>query len=161
MSHQNQPPLPIFTYDVETYYNMFCFVGKFLGDSRLYIFEVSEFKNDLPELVRFLFWLKSINPQRPVCKKINGILMNAFKGLSFDYNFVHEIMNNPHGFTYQKAWEMKNQIFAEQDFNGNNRRQIWLTDRHIAQLDLFLLHHFDNQAKTSSLKNIEFVMRSE
>lgn len=152
---------PIFTYDVETYENMFCFCGKFMGDDRMYVFEISEFKNELPQLVQFLNWLMTIRPDQPLCKSIKGILMNAFKGLDFDYNFVHELIGNPHQFTYQKAKHLQRELFAAQDFNGNNRKQIWLSDRYIDQLDLFKLHHFDNRAKTTNLKNIQFVMRSK
>lgn len=155
-------PLPIFTFDIETYINCFLFSGKFLGDDRVYTFEISEFKNQQAELLQFLNWLMKLRPQRTVCKSINGVLMCGFNNLGFDYPVIHELIGNPHGFSYKKAYDMAQDIINAQKnkFTRGNRRMIWQTERFLDQLDLFLLHHFDNKAKTSNLKNIEFVMRS-
>ena len=35
------------------------------------------------------------------------------------------------------------------------------TDRYVDQLDLFLIHHFDNRARSTSLKVLEFNMRAD
>jgi len=46
---------------------------------------------------------------------------------------------------------------------GGNRfgRMVWQDDRFAPQIDLFKIHHFDNRAKSTSLKALQFAMRSE
>ena len=161
MNILNRTTLPIFTYDMETFKNCILFGGKFYGDNREYIFEVSEFKNEAVQLIQFLNWLATLRPQEPICKVIKGILMNGFNSLDFDYQLIHWIMNNPHLVTYQSIFEKAQEVINSRDFTGQPRSQIWQTDRLIDQLDLFKMHHFDNKAKMTSLKNIEFVMRSK
>ena len=150
---------PYFTYDIETMFNCFLFSGKFLNDDNVYTFEVSEFKDQREDLLRFLNWLRYLKVPEPIHSSLgNSVLMTGFKSLSFDYPIIHDIMVNPHWFTYQRAYQK-----AQEIINANNDwlNMIWERDRLLPQLDLFLLHHFDNAARRTSLKKLEFNMNSE
>lgn len=149
---------PYFTYDIETMFNCFLFSGKFLGDDKVYTFEVSEFKDQRADLLYFLNWLKCLAVPQPIHPTVgNTPLMVGFNSLGFDYPIIHDIMVNPHWFTYQRAYTM-----AQQIFNSDDRFAFSIAEwkRLMPQLDLYLLHHFDNPARKTSLKKLEFNMRS-
>lgn len=150
---------PYFTFDIETFFNCFLFSGKFLNDPHVYTFEVSEFKDQRQDLLTFLNWLKNLQVPVSIHSSLhNNVLMTGFNSLGFDYPVIHDIMVNPHWFTYQRAYTK-----AQEIFNSDNRfaHIIWERDRLVPQLDLFLLHHFDNPARTTSLKKLEFNMNSD
>jgi hypothetical protein len=150
---------PYFTFDIETFFNCFLFSGKFLNDETVYTFEVSEFKDQRQDLLRFLNWLRSLQVPEPIHSSIgNSVLMTGFNSLGFDYPIIHDIMVNPHWFTYQRTYQRAQEIINCQDKFGS---MIWDRDRLIPQLDLFLLHHFDNPARKTSLKKLEFNMNSD
>lgn len=127
-------------YDLETYSN--CFLAGFkLPDGSRATFEISDRKNQLPELVQTLMWIKN-----------EGYIMVGFNNLGFDYHIIHKLLMNPMTFTYQLASQMAGEIIGRQ--NDDRLYPINYTDRIIHQLDLFLLNHFDNAAKRTSLKSL-------
>ena len=86
-------------------------------------------------------------------------LMVGFNNIGFDYPVVHALIQMGQGVAsvlYDKAQA----IFDTQD---NNRWQhtVYRSDWFVDQLDLFKIHHFDNKARTTSLKLLEFNMRSD
>jgi hypothetical protein len=150
---------PYFTYDIETMFNCFLFSGKFLNDPTVYTFEVSEFKDQRNELLAFLNWLRYfVAPESIHASLGSKALMVGFNSLGFDYPIVHDIMVNPHWFTYQRTYQRAQQIINSEDRFAFTS---WERDRLIPQLDLYLLHHFDNAARKTSLKKLEFNMRSD
>jgi hypothetical protein len=50
----------------------------------------------------------------------------------------------------------KSQKIIESEFNT-----VWDSNKHIPQLDLFLIHHYNNRARITSLKHLEVSMRLE
>lgn len=132
-------------YDVETFPNVFTLsVEKLMTDEK-YVFEISEFRDDRREL---LYWLEQ--------KRRYQTLMIGFFSLAFDYPIIHYIYTHPNctvAEIYQKAMDI---ILG--DRFGN---MIWQDQRLAPQLDVFKIHHFDNKAKTTSLKALQFNMRSE
>ena len=55
---------------------------------------------------------------------------------------------------YEKAMSI---IKSDDRFAGI----IYPSDRHVPQVDLYKIHHFDNKARTTSLKALEFNMRMD
>ena len=81
--------------------------------------------------------------------------MVGFNNVGFDYPIIHLLLSNPHagvGDLYAKA-----QAIIEGDRFAHT---IWPRDRYIPQIDLFLIHHFNNKARGTSLKALQFNMRS-
>lgn len=138
-----------FVYDLEVYNNIFVFGGKFRGDSKIYIFEISDRVNQLHDLIAFLTWLKSL-----------GIEMVGFNNIGYDYPLTHELMTNPYTFTFEKAFQLSQQIITSSN-RGFNVLHVKWSDRYIGQIDLYKMCHFDNEAKRTSLKALQFAMRSE
>lgn len=135
------------TYDLETFLNCFLFISKFSDSPEIQVFEISSRKSDRDALLTWLNYLKN-------CK----VIMVGFNNIGFDYNIIHELLNNPYTFDALKAYLEAQKIFATQHRGLNAVR---FNDRILPQLDLVKLHHFDNVAKATSLKALQFAMRSE
>lgn len=87
--------------------------------------------------------------------------MVGFNNLGFDYEVIHQAMHEPYVFDNVKAWNIAQNIFKRQyDRSGNRLHQVRFNDRLIPQCDLFRINHFDNPAKSTSLKALQFAMRS-
>lgn len=135
-----------YTYDIETYPNIFTFCGKFQGQEESQLFEISDRKNQLQELYNFLTYLENLG----------NVEMVGYNNANFDYPIIHELMINPYTFTYQKAAEFAQKIIKSNGFYRGCPH--W--ERRIPQIDLFKICHFDNVAKRTSLKALQFAMRS-
>lgn len=136
-------------YDIETYRNCFTLAAEHAEYPMTWCFEISDYKDDSKELVDWLYWLKSINAR-----------MVGFNNLGFDYPVIHLLMQMGKAtpsILYDKAMA----IIGNQDDENRWQHMVYPSDRHIEQLDLFKIHHFDNKARATSLKVLEFNMRSE
>lgn len=139
----------IFTYDLETFFNIFLFVGKFRGDSTPYIFEVSERKSQRSELLQFLNYLTNAN-----------VLMAGFNNVGFDYEIIHDLLNNPYSFDYTRAYNKGQEIITSFSNNDRFSNRTRPSDRIIPQVDWYKINHFDNANKGTRLKDLQFAMRS-
>lgn len=134
-----------YIYDLETYPNIFTFAGKFRGSSERQLFEISDRKNEIQELLTWLYYLKNLNVE-----------MVGFNNLGFDYPIIHELMTNPYTFSYKRASDLATIIIK-----GAGLQRIPFYERLIPQVDLYKLNHFDNESKRTSLKALQFAMRSK
>ena len=139
-----------YTFDLETYPNIFTFCGKFRSSSDVQLFEISDRKNQLPQLIEWLGYLRNIQVE-----------MVGYNNIGFDYPIIHEAMINPYAFTYQRAAEMCQMIIESQKPFAKKLQSIKPQDRLIPQIDMMKLCHFDNKARRTSLKALQFNMRSE
>lgn len=145
------------TYDLETYPNIFtCCVIRCDGE-KLKVFEISTRKDESEALFNYLEWMER-KDQR----------MIGFNNNGFDYPILHEIYESykrakSRNRTYAITAEYIYQLAQEQiaSFKGEFGKTIKPNDTLIQQVDLFKIHHFDNKAKSTSLKMLEFNMRSE
>jgi len=136
-----------YIYDLETYRMAFtCVISD--EDGNTVSFEISNRKREASELRAFL---GKIYAQKAK--------MVGFNNIGFDYPVLHYFLNNK-GLdaedVYNKAMEIINS-----PFDDRFKHIIWERDIMIPQVDLFKIHHFDNKAKQTSLKMLEFNMRSE
>lgn len=138
-----------YIWDIETFPNIFTFAGKFRGIDEVYLFEISDRMNQRDELLTHLSYLRN-----------SGVEMVGFNNLGFDYPIIHDLMINPYLFTYERAKQLADQIISAQRFRGGIN-QIRFYERLIPQIDIYKMCHFDNDAKRTSLKALQFAMRSE
>lgn len=133
-------------YDLETYPNIFTalFIHADSGQERL--FEISDRRNDHEELVQFVIGLQN-----------SESLGVGFNNVGFDYPVLHMMVNHPAP-TAHDAFVKANAIIGA--FN-RWEHNVWDKDQLFGQVDLYKIHHFDNQAKSTSLKALEIVMRSK
>lgn len=133
-------------WDIETYPNIctFLFIHIETGQERL--FEISDRRNDWPALDQFVKALRA-----------HDAVLIGFNSIGFDYPVLHWVINNPQCYVdaiYAKAMTIIN------SFDDRFGTMVWESDWIVQQLDLFKVWHFDNRAKSTSLKALEIAMRS-
>lgn len=147
-----------FIFDLETFPNCFTFSAIYKNGKGKVQFEISDRKNQINELLEFLRNLKR-----------TGCRMVGFNNLNFDYPVIHFILLKAKA-AFSRGKEVR--ITAEQIYDEAMRlinkspddrfsSKIKDADVIIPQLDLFLVHHFDNRARSTSLKMLEVNMRSD
>lgn len=134
-----------YIYDIETLLNIFTFTGKIQGEDTVYVFEISDRINQRQQLLDHLAYLQSLDA-----------VMVGFNSLVFDYPIIHDLLVAPYTFDHNRAYQLCKQIIGRQ---GPSGPPIRMKDRIIPQLDLFKMNHFNNKAKSTSLKGLEFAMR--
>jgi hypothetical protein len=138
--------------DYETLSN--CFTGVFehykTNESKTFV--VHDLRNDFDEFIDFL--------EQNVKNKEWHI---SYNGLAFDGQITQYIIDNHYLWDNLKGCEIANIIYkyAQYCINKSNNKEfmdypIWKMK--IGQIDLFKLHHWDNPAKRSSLKWIQYSM---
>ena len=139
-----------YVYDIETYPNVFTLAVEHTEAPLRWSFEISPWRNDSKEIISFLQYLKDTNAR-----------MVGFNNLGFDYPVLHTLIRMGRSDAptlYQKAMAI---IGSQDEGDGKWAHQINPSDRFVPQIDLFKIHHFDNKARATSLKVLEFNMRSD
>lgn len=134
-------------YDIETLPNCWTLSMEALHSDMRSTWEISEYRDDRPQLRQWLNYLHD-----------NQIPMIGFNSVGYDYIILHLIYTNPQA-SYAEIYAKNQAIFASQSSN-RFEHIIWDRDRFAPQIDLFKVMHFDNRAKTTSLKALEINMRS-
>lgn len=130
----------IYIYDLETYKNMFLASFKCIKTNEYYEFEISDRKNDLEYLIDFL--------KQPKLKLV------GFNNINFDYPVLHNTILSHNG-----NWTAYDFYLEAQNIINSEYSSIWDKYVKIPQLDLFKIWHYDNSARRTSLKWLEFAMR--
>lgn len=133
-------------WDIETYPNCFILCAEHAEYPLTWAYEVSQFRDDTAELMDWLLWLKD-----------QGAEMVGFNNVGFDYPVLHMLIQmrkaSP-ATIYEKAMAI---IQSEEKF----AHMVYPSDRFVPQIDLFKINHFDNKARSTSLKALEFNMRMD
>lgn len=138
--------------DYETLKNCFVAVFQHYKTSEEKIFVVHELQNDFDSFIEFLLENRD--------EKQWHI---SFNGLAFDAQVTQYILNNYELWSNMSGCAIAEVIykFAQETIARQNRKE-WgvFAPWHlqIGQIDLFKMHHWDNPAKRSSLKWIQFSM---
>jgi hypothetical protein len=139
-----------YVFDIETYPNVFTLAVEHAEAPLHWMFEISDLRNDSRQIIDFLQFLKDTDSR-----------MVGFNNLGFDYPVVHTLIRMGHSDAntlYQKAMA----IINSQDDDGSRWvHMVKPSDQFVTQIDLFKIHHFDNRARSTSLKVLEFNMRSD
>jgi hypothetical protein len=139
-----------YVYDIEVYPNVFTLAVEHASAPLHWLFEISDLRNDSREIVAFLQYLKETNAR-----------MVGFNNLGFDYPVIHTLMRMGKS-DARTLYDKAQAIFNSQDEDGSKwAHLVSPSDRYVAQIDLFKIHHFDNKALATSLKALEFNMRSD
>jgi hypothetical protein len=126
----------MWAYDIECLKNYFlvCFLN--VKDGSRISFEISEFKDDLKELKLFLK---------------TDIRLIGYNCLNYDSQLIEYIIRN-NNITYKDLYK-KSQDIIDAEFPEIPEWKL-----SIPHLDLFKIWHFDNKAKATSLKWLQFMM---
>lgn len=150
-----------YVYDVESAPNFFSCVVKHMKSGQRWIFETSDRANNSPEFVDFIHALRYHD-----CRMI------GFNNFYYDWQVVEHLMSVGTTFIADDAFRKTDMIIngcgvCHKCQTGNSfkcetnfKSTVWGKDQLVKQIDLYLIHHFDNFAKSTSLKELEFNMRS-
>lgn len=138
--------------DYETLSNCFIAVFEHYKTTEKRIFIVHKITNHLPELIKFLE-----NNIR------NDEWHISYNGLAFDSQITEYLIREKDIILQSSAEDVAMAIYAKaqsiiEKQNRNEFNEYSEKDLHINQIDVFKLNHWDNPAKRSSLKWIQFSM---
>lgn len=137
------------SYDIETYPNIFTCTVYDHQTQETMVFEISERINQRNE---FIEWMKYWSA--------NSYRMVGFNNLGFDYPVIHYVFTqtNEYSTAYDIYLVAQRIIDTPWHLRFSNRIPQW--NHVVEQVDLYLINHFDNVARSTSLKQLEFVMRA-
>ena len=143
-------------YDIECYPNIFSVVIYLPRKDRYLTYEISERRNDMERFMKAMTQIKREKRR-----------MVGFNNMGYDYPVMHAIMNYhreyPNAVWYELCKAARDK--SDQIINGEHwdrfKHVIWENNQYCQQVDLFKIHHFDNVARSTSLKVLQFNMRSE
>lgn len=138
-----------YIHDIENYPNVFLFGAIHALTETPYIFEISHRRDD-----RQAFYLFTEHLREHRAEEV------GYNNLGYDYPVQHSILNNIMYITNADIYKKGDSIINAGDEN-RFAHMVWEKDWIVPQLDLYKIHHFDNQAKRTSLKTLEFNMRME
>lgn len=136
-----------YIFDIETYPNVFTLTVEHADLPVVWYFEISDWRNDSTKIIEFMSMIRD-----------HGDRMVGFNNLGFDYPVLHTLwrMGKADAATlYAKAQS----IIESQADEDRWVHQVYESDRVVPQIDLFKVHHFDNKARATGLKALEFNMR--
>lgn len=141
-------------YDLETFPNCFSFTAIKEDGTQPQVFEMSERKNEAEAMFSFLDILRKRKDR-----------MVGFNNLGFDYPILHELIKIRARaiLVSGKAVAVKAYSLAQEQIKQQDgfSKSIPTAQEYVKQIDLFKIHHFDNKARATSLKMIEFNMKSD
>lgn len=141
-------------YDIETYPNCFTFTAIDANGENLHVFECSPRRSDVGDMFDFL------DKRRRSKDRLVG-----FNNVGFDYPVVHDLLSvRDKALTVSgKAVAVRAYKKAQMVIGADNvfQKLVKPSEVHVEQVDLYKIHHFDNKARATSLKMLEFNMRSD
>jgi len=145
----------MWVYDIETFKHVFTFSVVRADGKYKQTFQCSKFKNEIQRVIDCVEYLKS-----------NDCYLVGFNNIGFDYPVLHELITkvNTEGKTgtwlAKKVFDIaQKQIDSFKDEGFGNT--VKYEDQIVKQIDLYRIWHFNNKAKATSLKMLEFNMRMQ
>lgn len=128
-------------FDIETYPDIFTYTGVDYDTRKIHVFEISERRNDLTYLVDHLSKLQ---------------VQVGFNNLAFDYPVLHWFLCNYYRLQPISISDTLSAMMVKVESVISERwSEVKPWEVKIKQIDLFKVHHFDNPAKSTSLKMIQ------
>lgn len=134
-------------YDIETLAGCYTYSGYNIDTKEVKQFVIHESRNDLIEMVNHI-------------KSLKGMV--GYNNLSFDYPIIHFILKEytkwgllSNQEIIDKIYNKAQEIINKQDSRDKFSHLIRSKDMFVEQMDLFKMWHYDNPAKSTSLKALE------
>lgn len=135
-------------YDIECLSNLFTYTGYRYKEDKWYQYVISNWRNDYKELYKHL--------------TENKILQIGFNNESFDYPVIHHFINHFNDYYNKSGQEISADLYTKaQEIINQEFSVIADKNKFIHQLDLYRIWHFNNNARRTSLKDLEIAMNLE
>lgn len=144
----------VLVYDIESYPNMLCMTFLDVLSRSHKSFEISDRKDEWNDFKRFVSNCSN--------KRAEWVGFNNF---GYDYQVLHRLLKHE-PFSALSGEEKAKLAFGVSDRIVKMPKEekfanmVWAHNHVVPQIDLFKIHHFDNVARATSLKKLEFNMRS-
>ena len=136
-----------YIYDLEVYPNVFTMAVEHADYPFTWAFEISPWRNDSKEIIEFVLGCRD-----------QGARLVGYNNLGFDYPILHMLVKM--GYSDAQTLYLKCQaIIDSQNEEDKWAHQVRPDDRVVQQIDLYKICHFDNRARATGLKALEFNMR--
>jgi hypothetical protein len=143
-----------YIWDIETYKTAFTFSAISADESHAVAFECSQRKNEADKLFSFLGELKR--------KKHR---MVGYNNIGFDYPVLHDLISVSDKALTVSGKAVATRVYKKaQSIIGSDDRFghiIHDKSQYVQQIDLYKIMHFDNPARATSLKALEFNMKAD
>ena len=124
-------------YDIETLINLFTYTGYCRQTKTYYQFVIHKLQNDYEALIQHL--------------KRDKLIMIGYNNEGFDYPVIHHMINHYEEYRWLNGYELSQKIYEKaQSIINEQFTAIADYNKHIQQIDLFKIHHYDNAAKSTS-----------
>lgn len=137
-------------YDIETLFNLFTYTSYVIEEDKWYTFVIHNKRNQAKELYEHL------------CR--GNFFQIGFNNNNFDYPVLHHFINHWGELQYKTGYEIAQDLYtkAQELINDENKfKEVADKNKHIFQIDLFTIWHYNNKARRASLKDLEFAMNME
>lgn len=133
-------------YDIETLNNLFTYTGYDYKNDKFYQFSICDWNNQCGELIDYLLKIKRVQI--------------GFNNEAFDYHIIHELLLNKDLYVQMSGSHAANLLYqkAQEIIKEEKNKIIFDKDKFIHQIDLYKIWHFNNKAKSCSLKDIEIAL---
>ena len=132
-------------YDIEVLSNLFTYTGYCRQTKTFHQFVIHSSRNDYEEFIKHILR--------------GDLIMIGYNNDSYDYPVIHHMINHYEEYKYLNGYELSQRIYAKsQEIINMEFSAVADWNKHIKQIDLFKIWHFDNAAKSTSLKNLEVAM---
>lgn len=142
-----------FIYDIETYKNLFSFSIIRADGKYKQTFECSYRMNQIDRILKCLDYLSD-----------NDYRMVGFNSKGFDYPILHEILRLRKSIELDDGKKISRRVFTIaqkqiESFKDGFGNTIKSAEEYVKQVDLYRIWHFNNKARATGLKMLEFNMR--
>lgn len=132
-------------YDIEVLSNIFTYTGYDRQEKKYYQFVIHSSRNDYEKLIEHLFRGK--------------LIMVGYNNENYDYPIIHHMINHYEEYKYLNGRELAQKIYDKsQSIIEERFSSVADKNKHIVQIDLFKIWHYDNMAKLTSLKSLQIAM---
>lgn len=126
--------------DIETLVNLFTYTGYCRQTKTYHQFVIHKLRNDYELLIQHL--------------KRNKLIMIGYNNESFDYPVIHHLINHYEEYRWLNGYELSQKIYEKaQELINSQFNTVADYNKHIPQIDLFKIWHYDNTAKMTSWLN--------
>ena len=140
----------IFVYDLEVFPNFFSLSAINISTNEEIVMFLRDVNYGTP-IDDIYSWLEN---------NVSGLI--GYNNLNYDYPVLHRILENKQKLRLMEPQYITDQIYIwGQEIINEDYSKIPDYKVKIPQLDLYAIHHFDNAAKRTSLKDLEIAMRWE
>jgi hypothetical protein len=81
----------------------------------------------------------------------NNLIMIGYNNDNYDYPIIHHLINHYEDYKHLNGYELSQKIYTKsQDIISTQFSAVADWNKHLQQIDLFKIWHFDNVAKATS-----------